>query len=580
MNEYDIAQCTFFLFPKTFLNKIKQSKMKNLLFFCCLFSCFSCQSQKELTNYLGGWSGELQSLDDFRFDFILSEKEAYQLNIRGKETNVSYPLKVENQKANIEDENGQFTVKLDFSENVPIGFIQIGHHLCFLDFKSTASDEWTATWNLLLSNSFDPTFYLSLDQLNNNQFTASVFFQSPLCHYMNGEGFISEGNTISFRDRFSKLQFKGILQAESIALELQFLADKIKVKLVPTPYEQWKRGTNDEAFNNRRILVNKTGNHLETLLTDISNNTLEGVHSIIISKQNQTIFEGYFNGFSETTLHDTRSVAKSFAAGIVGGAIDDGYIENENELIASYYQTDYPKLDWSNGKDSISIQHLLTMSSGLDAIDFGLNRTSFANEGNFQAQSNWTEFILSAPMVFPPGTVSNYGSGSPHLLAPIIRKATKQELEFYIHKKLFAPLEITDYRIQVTNENMPYFGGGWYVNAKSLLNFGLLYLNKGKWKRKSVLSEDWVSKSMAKQHILSNAIDKNEYGYLFWHKSYFVNGKEVKSIESRGTGGQYLFIIPDFELVVVIMSGNYSNNKGFEPEMIMRDYILPTVLGE
>lgn len=554
--------------------------MKNTFFLFFLCSFISCQSQKELTNYLGGWSGELQSLDNLQFDFILSKKEGYQLRIKGKETDINHPLKVEDQKVKMEEENGQFTIQLDLSQNIPIGFIQIGHHLCFLDFKSTAFNEWTANWNLLLSKNFDPTFYLSLDQLSDNQYAASVFFQSPICHYMNGEDFRLDGNTISFKDRFSNLRFQGMLQAESIVLELQFLADKIKVDLVPTPYQQWTRGINDDAYNKINIAIDKTKNQFADVLADVADNTLEGVHSILVSKNNQTIFEGYFNGFSETTLHDTRSVAKSFVGGIVGGAIDDGYIESEQESIASYYQEDYPNLDWSNGKDNITIQHLLTMSSGLDAIDFGLNRTSFANEGNFQAQSNWTKFILSAPMVFEPGKVSNYGSGSPHLLAPIIGKAIEDELAFYIHKKLFAPLEITDYRIQVTNENMPYFGGGWYINPKSLLKFGLLYLNKGKWKEKSVLSEDWVAKSIAKQHILSNAIDKNEYGYLFWHKNYTVNGKEVNSIEARGTGGQYLFIIPDFELVVVIMSGNYGNNKGFEPEMIMRDYILPVVLEE
>ena len=261
-------------------------------------------------------------------------------------------------------------------------------------------------------------------------------------------------------------------------------------------------------------------------------------------------------------------------------AIDDNIIPHDNQLIKNYFDSIYPDIDWSDGKDSISIYHLLTMSSGIDAIDFGLNRESFANESNYQNATDWTHHILQAPMVKRVGQEGNYGSGSPHILGAILDLLLPYPTEFYIHRRLFDPLSIVNYRIQVTNINTPYFGGGWYLSSQDLLKYAQLILNQGNKNSKSILSPSWVQKSTAKHTTLENTFDKNKYGYLFWHKTYTINGHQINSIESRGTGGQYVFIVPALELTAVITSGNYGNNKGFQPERIFRDYILKNLLGE
>lgn len=80
------------------------------------------------------------------------------------------------------------------------------------------------------------------------------------------------------------------------------------------------------------------------------------------------------------------------------------------------------------------------------------------------------------------------------------------------------------------------------------------------------------------QHlILENTFDLNPYGYYFWHKTYEVGSRSFSSVEARGAGGQYVFILPQHDLIVVILSGNYQNNKGFQPERIMQEYILPEI---
>lgn len=111
-----------------------------------------------------------------------------------------------------------------------------------------------------------------------------------------------------------------------------------------------------------------------------------------------------------------------------------------------------------------------------------------------------------------------------------------------------------------------------------MLKFGQLYVSKGKWNGKKIVSKKWVEKSFKNYLELKNTKDKNGYGYLWWHKTYTIKGKEIKSIEARGNGGQYIFVIPALKTVCVITAGNYRSSKTQQPEYILENYILPSLL--
>lgn len=77
-------------------------------------------------------------------------------------------------------------------------------------------------------------------------------------------------------------------------------------------------------------------------------------------------------------------------------------------------------------------------------------------------------------------------------------------------------------------------------------------LSKGKWNGKRIVSKKWVEKSFKNYLELTNTKDKNGYGYLWWHKTYTINGKDINSIEARGNGGQYIFAINTPKSSVII----------------------------
>ena len=145
-------------------------------------------------------------------------------------------------------------------------------------------------------------------------------------------------------------------------------------------------------------------------------------------------------------------------------------------------------------------------------------------------------------------------------------------------EELFQKLGITNYIIQTDMQGRPYFGGGMYMTPGDMLKFGQLYLNQGKWYGKQILSENWIERSLTNYLSLENTGDKNGYGFLWWHHTYTVNNKTIVTQEARGAGGQYIFLIPDLDVTVVITSGNFNNGKTQQPEQILKDYILPALM--
>ncbi len=552
---------------------------KSTILFLFIHFWIYCLSQNPLDPYIGGWAGKMNEPNAFNFTIELREdkQEQFKIDFIGPDTISTILLSRDNNNYLKGRSNNQLDVSIEITDERPIVFIQTGNHLSYIHLDKVQPDIWSGSWNLLISENIIPTFYLSLDSFNNGNYGASTFFKEPTFHSMFGQEFSNKKTEFEFIDIRSNIKFKGILKEGRIDLIFNFLNESTVIELSPLPYDQWEIGVPSLENKNPNSL-RLSNNKFSRLLQDVVNDTLEGTHSVLISQKGEMIFEHYFDGFSANLPHDTRSLSKSFASALIGIAISKNILKDEKTPIIDFFETIYPDINWSNGKDSITLHHLLTMSSGLDAIDFGLNRMSYANEGAYQNQADWTKHILSSPMINQVGKIANYGSGSPHLLSPILSNQLEEDLAFFIHKSLFQPLGILNYRIQTNNKSEPYLGGGWYFTPRDLMKFGQLYLNKGNWEGEQIIPEEWINQSMDKHVVLENTINKNQYGYLFWHKTYNLNNKNIHSIEARGSGGQYLFIIPEYDLVAVITSGNYRNNKGFQPERIMHEYILKELI--
>jgi CubicO group peptidase (beta-lactamase class C family) len=313
---------------------------------------------------------------------------------------------------------------------------------------------------------------------------------------------------------------------------------------------------------------------IEELNRKIATQKFKGITSIVVLKDGKLLLEEYFNGASRKTLHDTRSVGKSFASTLLGIAVKDNYIKSEKQTLNEFYKLNTFQ-NYSTTKDSITLKDLLTMSSSFDGSD--MNSESPGNEENMYPTKNWVEFALNLPI--DKSKVANkqwdYFTAGVVVLGDIIHKSLPNGLEKYSNEKLFKPLGITKYKWQFTPQKVANTAGSVQLRSLDYAKYGQLYKNQGNWNGRQVLSKEWIANSFSHQMTIS---ENEYYGYLFWNKTYNVNGVNYEVYYSSGNGGNRIFIFKDFPIVIVITSTAYNTPYGHKQvEKIMQNYLIEAI---
>ncbi len=304
------------------------------------------------------------------------------------------------------------------------------------------------------------------------------------------------------------------------------------------------------------------------------------VHSVLVARRGRLVVEEYFYGFDRDTWHDMRSASKTVTSTLIGLAVDEGRIESVRASALRFFPRYRQYANWDPRKARITVRDLLTMSSGLDANDS--DPSSVASEGAYQSQTerpDWIKLALDAPMIADPGSQPLYGGANPLILGGILAESLEEPVEWFAHRTLFGPLGVAKYKWLLDPTGVVYMGGGLHMRPRDMAKYGQLYLNGGVWRGKRILPEAWVRESWGRYGRLA-PLDRNghQYGYLWWHHVYRVGDRTVETVEARGAGGQYIFVIPSLELVAVITSGNFRNGRYRQPEEILKRFILPAVL--
>jgi len=313
---------------------------------------------------------------------------------------------------------------------------------------------------------------------------------------------------------------------------------------------------------------------VEELNRKIATKTFKDIRSVVVIKDGKLLMEEYFNGAYRNTLHDTRSVGKSFASTLMGIAIKDNYIKSETQTLKEFYNLKTFQ-NYSTSKDSISLQSLLTMSSSFDGSD--MNSESPGNEENMYPTSNWVEFALNLPIDKTKVTDKqwDYFTAGVVVLGDIIHKSVPNGLEKYADKNLFEPLGIKQYKWQFTPQKVVNTAGSLQLRSLDYAKYGQLYKNQGAWNGKQIVSQAWIAKSLSHQMRISEG---EYYGYLFWNKTYKVKDVEYEVYYSSGNGGNRIFIFKDQPIVIVITSTAYNTASGHnQGDKIMQDYLIPAI---
>jgi CubicO group peptidase (beta-lactamase class C family) len=338
--------------------------------------------------------------------------------------------------------------------------------------------------------------------------------------------------------------------------------------------------------------VGMNTDRLVTLVNRINVKLYREVHSVVIVKNDKLVFEEYFPGhdfnysgqnyhgayvdFDRDTRHNTHSATKSITSALVGLAIEKGFIQSVDDKIFDYFP-DYSELI-DQQKEMITIEHLLTMSSGFEWNEWDVSVSQNNHDiVRMNSSSDPVYYVLNKPVVTEPGTAFYYNGGTVDLLGQIVRRASSMNVKNFSQTYLFDPMGITNYNWQTLYPSgITCCHGDIYITPRDMAKFGYLFLNKGMWNGTRLISEEWVNSSIQNQ-ITPPVIWAYGYGYLWWLKNYNAGGHTYNTFNADGWGGQRICIIPSENMVVVFTGANYvSENPNDE---IMNSYILPALNG-
>ena len=327
---------------------------------------------------------------------------------------------------------------------------------------------------------------------------------------------------------------------------------------------------------------------LANLVKRIKIGAFGNIHSLIIIHNDSLVMEEYFRGWTRHMLHYCMSVTKSVTSALIGIAIDQGKIDGLDDKLLSFFPEydDIENLD--ERKESIILEHVLTMTPGFTwdeasspPTDPSGNPNPENDLGKMTLSSDWIKYMLDLPMSNDPGTKFVYNTGGAILLSGIIQNKTGQSAEEFAEDNLFSVLGITNWEWSSGPNGINDTGGGpsggLLLHPVNMAMFGYLYLKNGLLNGEQIVPENWVKESTAKHIAVKEAED---YGCLWWSPTDNLVENHLKTNDlffARGFAGQFIFIVPHLNMVVVTTSVNILkdyNSLAFE---ILFDHILPAV---
>ena len=271
------------------------------------------------------------------------------------------------------------------------------------------------------------------------------------------------------------------------------------------------------------------------------------VHSLTIVRNGYLVLDAYFWPFQDNLLHDTASVTKSVTSTLVGIAIGQHGLSSVTQPVTAVLGA--PSItNLDPRKKRLTVEHLLTMTSGLDCH----NEQEEITLAQMRRSPDWIGFMLDLPMVAEPGDDYEYCSGGMHLLSGIITKATGVSALDFARRTLFAPLGIGASAWPSDAEGISHGWGDLHLQPRDMAKIGYLWLRGGRWENRQLVPADWMQAALrAHSHPGSNP--GPGYGYGLW----IYPDRNPPIFEALGRGGQRISVVPAKDLVVVFTGGEF-----------------------
>lgn len=262
------------------------------------------------------------------------------------------------------------------------------------------------------------------------------------------------------------------------------------------------------------------------------------VRAALVVKDGSIIYEYYGQGDDVNTDYSIYSCTKSITSAAVGVAIEQGLLPGVDSRLGDFF----PDLD-DPQKEAITVGQLLNLTAGFEWTEALTDGVML----DWMLADNQVDYVLNKKMLHQPGEVFNYSSGNTQLLSAIIEKVTGMSEADYVRKNILEPIGIDDVLWWSDAQGITFGGFGIWLTAREAARFGQLYLNEGRWGEQQVVPAEWVRESTVSQGNIAY------YGYNWW-----VDVPEpeqaFRMYYASGFGGQHIIVVPEHQLVAVVMS--------------------------
>ncbi len=263
--------------------------------------------------------------------------------------------------------------------------------------------------------------------------------------------------------------------------------------------------------------------------------------SLLVARHGRLVAEQYFGGTDSTTLFDVRSVTKSVVGALTGIALHDGVLPATAAPIALYLARE----DTLDAVDSaVTVRHLLTMTSG-----YAWDETAGPDYNTWIVADNHVQYLLDRAHAASPGATFTYNSAAVHTLGVALQGAAATPLPQYAAEHLFGALGGPTVVWEPLDRGAVNGGSGIALHARDLLKFGQLFLQRGWSGGASVVPESWVDSVTRPQfawRVTVGPLQRVTYGMLWW-----VSDADPSAFFAWGYGGQFVYVVPSRDLVVV-----------------------------
>lgn len=291
------------------------------------------------------------------------------------------------------------------------------------------------------------------------------------------------------------------------------------------------------------------------------------VDGLLVIRNGYLVSETYFNGYGRDVPHQLWSVTKSFLSACVGIALDQGLIDDIDNRVMDYFP-EYAYEGMDPRFNDITVRNLLAMRMGID------------NEQNnlipVISTDNWIRETFRLPLLYDPGTKFSYNSLQSLLLSAILTRTSGMTARQFAEQYLTGPLgiEISDWGSDPQGNTI----GGYalYITPREMALLGYLYMNGGVINGKQILSREWINISWQKTNLRDGSwgvLTEYNYGYHWWIGK--MRGYDL--FIAWGMGGQFIFCVPDQDLIVVVTSNpdiSWDNNQEYPVLELVSEYIL------